>query len=212
MAISISLDRPAAALTNNVIESIEVGTATASGTDVDLRVFLDNLTIDTESIADLSLATGADITYASTGNTITTGVAGTFDNVRVGDVVSATVNTGDFSGQTVELISVDGLTLTLSANPDAQVGSQSAGETLVFTPGDIDSTLYFIKFTHTISGNNLVITPKVSCFDGSLVAEGVAGGTADSDEVVFADGSVKTLPVITINLDAYLTGARVARV
>ncbi len=202
MAISINLDRPVAAPTSSVSESIEVGTAVASGDDIDFKVFLDDLTIPT-------ITTIVGPTW-STGSAIIQGASGDFDDVRAGDVVSSAT---DFNGAGERIVLSVDLALfqvTLSANPAADATSGS--EALTFTAGstgDLDSTLYHVKLTHVVNGTTLTVTPKIACQDGSLVQE---GSTADnSDDALFANGTVKTLPSITINLDSYLTNARVPR-
>lgn len=205
MAISINLDRPVAAPTSSVSESIEVSTAVATGSDIDFKVFLDDLTIPT-------ITTDTTFPTWSTGGVIIQGAAGQFDDVRIGDVVSSAV---DFNGANERIVAAVDLVLfqvTLTAAPAAD--ATSGAEHLTFTAGstgDLDSTLYHVKLTHVVNGTTLTVTPKFSCHDGNGVFEGNPVGDANSDDVVFADGNVKTLPSITINLDSYLTNARVPR-
>lgn len=206
MPVSISFPRPKATLTNTVNENVEFDTPTIVGDAIELRVFLDNLTIDVLNIVDLSVAP---ITWTAAGTSLT-GIAGSFSDVRIGDVITSTSGTDFASSQTVASVSVDGSTLTFAPAADGNADSGQAGSTLTFTPGDIDSTLYYIRLTHSTSGNNLTITPSISCFDGSLVADGAVND--GSDEVTYDDGvTFKTLPAFNINLDSYLTAARVAK-
>lgn len=200
MAIAISLDRPVLTATNTVNENIEVGTAVASGNDIDFKVFLDDLTIPDEVIA-----ASADINWVGTAITATGAAVGAFANVKVGDVVSSA--TGHTSSQTVTVVT-DSSNLIISAIADADGGNEQltfqAGST-----GDLDSTLYHVKLTHSVSGSILTVVPRIYCHDGSNVFE---GSSADnSDDVLFSDGTAKTLPAVTINLDDFLTNARVPR-
>lgn len=195
MTISIAFNRPKATATNNVNETIDVGTAIATSDYVELRVFLDGITVDNTVVT-------ADPGISWTGATIT-GPAGTFSDVRVGDVISS--STGFVSSQVVNAINVDGSQVTASASADVDTNN----EELTFTPGTIDSTLYYIRLAHTTSGNTLSVVPTISCFDGTLVED---GSTDDgSDDVTFAQGTQKTLNGVTLNLDTFLTNARVAR-
>lgn len=195
MPIAIAFDRPKASATLTVNETIEVGTPTVASNYIELRVFLDNLTVDNQVIA-------ADPGISWTGAVIT-GPAGTFDDVREGDVISS--STGWVSGQLVSSVSADGSTVTASASADVDTNN----EELTFTPGAIDSTLYYIRLNHSTTGNTLQVSPVISCLDGSGVAD---GATDDgSDEVDFDAGTKKSLPSVNINLDGFLTQARVAR-
>lgn len=193
--IAISFDRPKATSTLTVNETIDVATPTVASNYVELRVFLDDLSVDNQVIA-------ADPGISWTGSVIT-GPAGTFDDVREGDVISS--SSGWVSGQLVSSVSTDGSTVTASASADVDTNN----EELTFTPGTIDSTLYYIRLNHSTSGNTLTVVPVISCLDGAGVAD---GATDDgSDEIDFDAGSKKTLPSVNINLDSFLTNARVAR-
>ena len=208
MAIAITLDRPVLTATSQVMENIEVGTAVAAGTDIDFRVFVDDLTIPAVTIVDLSVAP---ITWTLAGTTLT-GIAGSFSNVKVGDVITSTSGTDFANTQIVQTVAADGATLTFLPGADGVADSGNGASTLTFTAGstgDLDASLYHVKLAHSLSGSILTIVPTVSCHDGSLVFEGLTAN--NSDEAAYADGTVKTLPAITINLDSYLTNARVPR-
>ena len=200
MAIAITLDRPVLTATSQVMENIEVGTAVAAGTDIDFRVFVDDLTIP-----DTVVAASADIAWVGTAITATGAAVGAFADVKVGDVISSA--TGWTSSQTVT-VKTDDSNLVASAVADTDTNNEiltfQAGST-----GDLDASLYHVKLTHSLSGSILTIVPTFSCHDGTLVFEGTTAN--NSDEAAYADGSVKTLPAITINLDSYLTNARVPR-
>ena len=200
MAIAITLDRPVLSATNQVMENIEVGTAVAAGTDIDFRVFVDDLTIP-----DTVIAASADINWVGTAITATGAAVGAFADVKVGDVISS--SSGWVSSQTV-LTVTDSSNLVASAPADVDTGNEQltfqAGST-----GDLDASLYHVKLAHSLDGSILTVVPTVSCHDGTLVFEGASAN--NSDEAAYADGTVKTLPAITINLDTWLTNARVPR-
>lgn len=193
--VDIAITRPKLAATNVVNETLAADTPVVTSSYIELRVYVDNLTIDNQVIA-------ADPGISWTG-AIITGPAGTFDNVREGDVISS--STGWVSSQTVSAVSVDGSQVTASASADVDTNN----EELTFTPGNIDSTLYILRLNHSTSGSILNVTPVISCLDGSGVADGSV--LDDDDEVTFTDGTQKTLAGVAINLDSYLTQARVAR-
>ncbi len=195
MTIALNFDRPKLDTTTAVMETLTPGTVATVSDSFEVRVYLAGVTIDNEVVA-------ADPGISWAGTTIT-GPAGTFDNVRAGDVVSS--STGFVSSQAVTIVSADGSTVTVDAIADVDTNN----EILTFTPGDIDATVYYLKLDHVLSGSTLVLTPKISKFDGTLVAD---GATDDgSDDVVYADGSEQSLQSITFNLDTYLSNARVSR-
>lgn len=196
MPISLNFTRPALATTVANTEDIDFSTPTIVGDAIEMRVYLDNLTIDNTVVP-------AAVGISWVGTAIT-GTAGDFSDVRVGDVISSA--TGWVSSQLVTAVAVDGSSVTASAIADVDTNN----EILTFTPGDIDSSLYFIRLNHSISGSSVVVTPTISCLDGTLVADGAVDD--GDDEVTYGDGAVKTLNSFTINLDPYLTNARVARV
>ena len=198
MAISVNFDRPKLDTTTAVAESLDVGTVTSivgPPEAFEVRVFLDDIAIDPQTVA-----ADPGISWAAT--TIT-GPGGTFNNVRPGDVVSSA--TGFVSGQIVQTVSTDGTTVTTDVAADVDTNN----ELLTFTPGTLDATVYYLRLEHAISGTTLRITPKISLFDGTLVEDGTTND--GSDDVTYDDGSITSLSPITINLDTYLTNARQAR-
>lgn len=205
MPIAVTISRPKLDQTNSIMENIDVGTAATIADEVELRVFLDGITIDTEAIVDLSIAP---ITWTAAGTQIT-GIAGSFSNVREGDLITSTNGTDFASTQAVTAVAADGSTVDFAPAADGDGDSGQGAATLTFTPGDIDATLYYIRLKHTVAGSVLSVTPRISCMDGTGAIE---GGTADdSDDVVFADGTIKNYAASTINLDAFLSNARIAR-
>ena len=205
MPIAVSINRPKLATTTTLNENIDFDPAVLVSDEIEIRVFLDNITIDPLAIVDLSVDP---ITWAAAGTTIT-GVAGSFSSVKEGDVITSTSGTDFANTQTVSSVNVDGSIVTFAPAADGNTDSGNGASTLTITPGDLDTTLYYVRLKNAVSGTNLTVTPRISCFDGTLVAE---GGTADdSDDVVFADGTIKNLTPSVINLDTYLTNARVAR-
>lgn len=200
MATAISFDRTAAVTTTTVNDSLESSAVTFSNpspnvTDAEYRLFLDNLTIDNTVVP-------AGPTWAT--DTIT-GSPGDFSQVREGDVISSA--TGWVSSQTVLSVAADGSTVTASAANDSAVNS--GAEAITFTPGNIDSTLFFLKPSFSFKNNIVTVTVQVSVFDGNQVAE---GSTADdSDDVTFSDGVQSTLGSFNINLDEFYSNARIAR-
>ena len=195
MTIALNFDRPKLDTTTAVMETLTPDTVATVSDSFELRVYLSAVTID-----NVVIAADPGISWATT--TIT-GPAGTFDNVREGDVVSSA--TGFVSSQVVSTVSLDGSTVTVDVAADVDTNN----EILTFTPGTLDATVYYIKLDHILSGSTLVLTPKISKFDGTLVAD---GATDDgSDDVVYADGSEQVLQSITFNLDSYLSNARVSR-
>ena len=193
--VDIAITRPKLAATNVVNETLAADTPVVTSSYIELRVFVDDLTIDNQVIA-------ADPGISWTGAVIT-GPAGTFDNVREGDVISS--STGWVSSQLVTAVNVDGSQVTASASADADGNN----EEITFTASDIDSTVYFLRLNHSTTGSILNVTPVISCLDGAAVADGSVDD--GSDEVVFTDGTQKTLAGVAINLDQFLTNARVAR-
>lgn len=199
MVIPVSINRPTASQTLPVVNNLDADTnVTVTSNYIELRVFLDNLTIDNTVIAATT-----DISWV--GTTITSVNNDEFAAVRPGDVVSST--TGFVSSQIVSAVSVDGTTITLATAADVDTNN----EELTFTPGDIDSTVYFVRLAHNTSGSNLIITPSISTLSGTQVQDGAVDDGSDAEVVTYADGSVKTFPTASVNLDTFYTNARIAR-
>lgn len=195
MPIAIAIERQKLDTTLTVNENIDVGTPDVSGDNIELRVFLDDVLIDNVVIA-------ADPGISWSGTSIT-GTAGDFSSVRAGDVLSS--STGWVSGQIVDSVATDGSSVTMATAADVDTNN----EELTFTPGTIDSTLYYIRLNNVISGQSLTVTPSISVFTGSKVSDGAVND--GSDEVTYDDGGISNLAVTTINLDNFLTNARVSR-
>ena len=212
MPISFSFERPAASQTNTFMDDFDIGFPAVQPPADDLtafeaRVVITGLVIDTEAIVDLSVSP---ITYAS-GGTVITGIAGDFSSVREGDVITSTSGTDFASGQAVVSVATDGSSVTFAPVSDGNTDSGSGAATLTFTPPAVDATAYIVRFKHTVSGNSVTVVPTIYCMDGTQVKEGsVVDG--DDNAVIGDAATTKTLPSFTINLDSYLTNARVARV
>ena len=196
MTVALNIDRPKLDTTTVVAETLTPGTVATVSDSFELRVYLAGVTIDNTVVA-------ADPSISWTGTTLT-GPADTFDGVRAGDVISSS-GSGWTSSQIVQTVSADGTTATT----DVAADNNGNNETLTFTPGNIDATLYYVKLDHVLAGNVLTLTPKIASFDGTLVAD---GATDDGDDnLTYSDGTEKSLSPITFNLDSFLSSARVAR-
>lgn len=133
-------------------------------------------------------------TDGSTGNLST--INDGFANVKVGDGVSGT---GIAVGSVVT-------TVTDSNNIVVDLNTTAAGTvTATIDPNNgvnIDPTLFGIKVRFTKSNANLTLTVTYHTYDGSLEDTVGTEGTATS---------TVTLGTAAVNLDAFLTGARVPR-
>ncbi len=202
MPVPISITRPKLAATNVVNESIDFGTAAIpvdDATAIELPVYLSNLDID-----DIVVSAGP--TW-STASADVVGAPGDFSNAKPGDFLSTPIDIS--TPIEVSSVSGDGSTITLASNPPADTNSGS--EVVTVDPGAIDATVYILRLKHAVSGTSLVVTPTIYCLDGSAVEEGL-GSQDDYDNATIGDATVvKTLPTATVNLDSFLTAARVAR-
>jgi hypothetical protein len=191
MAISVTGVRPKLTSTTPLNLSLLHKTPVENSNYYRVRTVLDD--IEPDPITITSLAT-------DTGLTTITASAGTFSNIRVGDVVShaSAINTGT----TVTDVNTDSSEITLSEVPLETSGSVD----LVFTPGTLDATLYILELGYNLSNYTLTITPKIYTFDGSATSD--LSGTDDDELTISEATSTSTLSNVVINLDSFLTKAR----
>lgn len=121
-------------------------------------------------------------------------------NVRVGDGITGT----GIPGGTTIATKPNATTATLS-----QAATASGSVTVTITPADLDANLLAIKTDVTQSGSEITFSIKVYQADGTS-----AKGTS-ADTSVYTDSGysevVAQRRTITMDLDTFLTNARVAK-
>ena len=198
MTIGISFDRSKLDTTNNFVEDIVNQTPTITTNLIQVPITIETLAIDTGSATILG-------TY-TTGSDLIDAAPGTFTNdvVRLGDVVQ-TNPTGDLPGATTVIAINSDAQIQISANPSAMNGDT----TLDITPPTVDATVGIMEIAVTIGGSILSLTPKMYLYDGTVVADPSGSGY---DEATTGDStSTVNYAAATLNVDNYLTTARVAR-
>jgi hypothetical protein len=189
MAISIAdnLARPKLAQTVSVPVSVSVLNPTETdGSDSFVQyIQLDN--IQPAAFTETCNATNATPTLTVTSAPHT---------IRIGDVVTGT---GIASSSAVTAVS--GNTITLNNNVTAGI----TGGTITFTPPETDAKLMGIQGNFTVSGTNLTLRLRAFAADGSKT-----NGPTDSTTV--ADMGTAVFDTnLRVNLDSFLSSARVAR-
>lgn len=169
-----------------------IATAPATvGSVIKTRYQLENIVVPTFDI------TGD----TSSGTPDLTGPAGTFNNVRGGEVVSGT---GIPVGAVVTAVAGDGSSVTLDQNATAT----GAGIVFTFDPGTISMTVLEKDMNCVLQGQTLRLTETIYQFDGSKTKDTDSDG--DDEPSVPADASgTQVLPVFTRNLNSFLNNARV---
>lgn len=192
MPISGNIDRPKLSTTTTVAVSIDNKTPAFSGNKLNIPVVLDNVAIDTFTVASCT---------TTNSNTTVTGAVGAFSSVRAGDGVSGT---GIAGGTKVQSVATNGSSIVLTAAATA-----SGTVTLTFDPGTVDATLYILSINHVISGSTIRVVPTLYQFDGTQVKDGGSG--YDAATTATAGNTPIDLASVTFNLDDYLSKARKPR-
>lgn len=204
MALTVDLNRPAAAQTNAITPSLDIGTPTEVDTTEEESIFIPfNLqSVDPASFTVASCTTtNASTTVTATGGVFNT-AGGHGKGVKVGDAVSGT---GIAGGTTVATVATNGNSITLS-----QAATASGTVTLTFDPPSLSEVgVYALKIKHSKDANkstSFQLDVTLYKYDGSL------RGTAPTENN--ATSSSRLTPAsgnLTIDLDAVLTNVRVAR-
>lgn len=199
MSIDLTVARPKLNTTNNVQFSISPASATFEGNKVFLKVHVDALTPNPVTFTSNFTEDSNIVTLTNnTGKNIS-------ESIRVGDVVSGAESPFQV-GAYVTNISVTGLNVTLTISDTAAI---TGSETLTYSGGEIDSTLYILEVEHTASGSNVLLRPALYMFDGTKVKDANRDG---DDDLTVADATTKAnLAVQSINMDNYLQNARLLR-
>lgn len=199
MPINVTVSRPKLNTTNNISISLSPDTPTQSGSKIFLKVFLNDLAPDPATFSCTFVDTQNTLTFTNnTGKVIS-------DVIRVGDVISGA--NSPYSGTAyITDISVVGTAVTVTVSEAATV---SGTESLTFTAGQIDSTLYILELDHVASGSNLQVRPALYTFDGTKVLD--ANRDGDDDALVTDAVGKANLALQSINVDSFLLNARLQR-
>lgn len=192
MPISGNISRPKLSTTTSVAITIDNKTPAFVGNKLNIPVVLDNVAIDTFTVANCT---------TTNTNTTVSGAVGAFNSVRAGDGVSGT---GIPGGAKVQSVAANGSSFVLTAAATA-----SGTVTLTFDPGTVDATLYILSIDHVITGSQVRIVPTLYQFDGTQVKDGGSG--YDAATTATTGGTAIDLNSITMNLDDYLAKARKPR-
>jgi hypothetical protein len=191
MPISASLLRPKAEQAVTLSTSVADKPVVVTGNKMQLRVVLENVALPTFTVPTVTTANGSATLTAS---------AGSFSNVRVGDIITGTGIPADTNVQTVN---TTGSSLTLTAAATA-----SGSVTITVNPGTVDATLYIMELDHVFSGSTVTLKPTLYTFDGKNVAD--TTGTGD-DGATVVKGTPVALGQQILNIDTFLSNARKPR-
>jgi hypothetical protein len=193
MSISKTLSRPKLTTTTDTTITITDKAIATNGDVLTLRVVASGLPINTITIIGATLVSG---------NTTVTIPSGSIDQVRVGDAVTGT---GIAANSKVTAVNKTNNTITLN-NAATANGTQA----ITVDSPDTDGTLYAVELKHTLTGSSLKIEPTIYLYDGSKVSD--KSGSGDDAAATSDAASNVSIPGLAIDLDGFLTKARVARV
>jgi len=147
--------------------------------------------------------------YSNSSTTVSTSGSG-FANVRVGDQVQSIGSSTDFPNTPVRFVTNKTNNNQITVN-QAPSGS-STSSTLQFTPfSPTDLILAYIKVNFQQSAQTLVLNISVLPVPGELVSDADRDGDTSDDIAVNSLTPIPNTISLSIDLDDYLTKARVAR-
>jgi hypothetical protein len=193
MAITVSGGvRPKLTTTTSLSTNLTALTPTEAGSDIQIRVVDNTFAATTFNVV-------ADIT---TGSDTLVGATNAFANIRVGDVLNST----SLDTDSVVTAKTNNQTIVV----DQVATGTATGESVAVTTGTLNATYYIVKLAHSLSGNKLTVVPTIYTMDGTKVSEGAVED--NDDNATTTDGTPTTLAGVTIDIDTFLTNARVPRV
>jgi hypothetical protein len=147
--------------------------------------------------------------YSNSSTTVSTSGSG-FANVRVGDQVKSIGSSTDFPATPVRFVTDKTNNNQITVN-QAPSGSSSSS-TLQFIPfSPTDLVLAYIKVNFQQSAQTLVMNISVLPVPGELVSDADRDGDTSDDIAVNSLTPIPNTISLSIDLDDYLTKARVAR-
>lgn len=190
VTVNLNGTRPKLTLTNALVADLADAATIASGVDgIDLPIRLTSTVLDTVTIADVDTV---DTTTAISS------VGGGFSGVKVGAVLSGNAN-----------IPVGAVITSITDDNNAVIDLAATGTGTSSTDFDAtaDLTVAVLRVNLSLGGNTLTVRPLISKLNGSSVTDVSSG----NDGLTFADGTQVNLSAQTIDLDAFLTNAGVAK-
>ena len=197
--------RPVANPTKSLTVQLEIKPAIENDAD---DTVLYPITLNDRSFVPPNFTTTTNCTYSTSSAVITT-TGGGFANVRKGDKVESPSSAGDFINQFVINKTPDNNQITLNANPSGAAGSGSPLRFVPFAPTDL--TLAYIRVAFQQSGQTMTMVISVLPVPGSLVSDADRDGDTSDDVPLTALTPIPNIISVSIDLDEYLTQARVAR-
>jgi len=199
--------RPVANPTNPLAVQIEIKPAIEDDTN-DFVLYPITLNDQTFQPPDFTIT---NCTY-STSNAIVSTSGGGFANVRVGDQVESISPSTDFPATPAKYViskTSNNNEITLNANPSSAVNSGSPLKFIPFSPTDL--TLAYIRVNFQQSAQTLVLNISVLPVPGELVSDADRDGDTSDDIPTNLLTPIPNTISLSIDLDDYLTKARVAR-